>query len=103
MKTITETQSAPPTRTPRNNTPVGRLFFLEASGGRVHSVNTDGSDRKVIVTGCRVPDGIVVDVEAGPHYRTNHGNPSRQDGPIERADAGGPDRGISSGEREACT
>ena len=34
---------------------VGRLFFLEASGGRVLSVNPDGSDRKVIVTGCRNP------------------------------------------------
>ena len=33
-----------------------RLFFLEASGGRVHSVNTDGSDRKVMSTGvgCRM-------------------------------------------------
>ena len=41
---------------------IGRLFFLEASGGRIHSANADGSERKVIVTGCRIPDGIVVDV-----------------------------------------
>jgi len=41
---------------------VRRLFFLEASGGRIHSANTDWSDRKVIVDGCRIPDGIVADV-----------------------------------------
>src|SRR2546421_1768265 len=92
MKTITETQSAPPTRTSRNNTPVGRLFFLEASGGRVHSVNTDGSDRKVIVTGCRVPDGIVVDVETGHIYWTNMGNPKKNDGSIERVELDGRNR-----------
>ena len=34
---------------------VDRLFFLEASGGRVMSANPDGSDRKVIATGGRVP------------------------------------------------
>src|SRR5437867_1732286 len=44
---------------------VGRLFVLDLSGGRILSMNHDGSDRKVIVTGCRHPDGIVVDVEAG--------------------------------------
>src|SRR2546428_14036338 len=98
MKTITETQSAPPTRTPRNNTPVGRLFFLEASGGRVHSVNTDGSDRKVIVTGCRVPDGIVVDVEAGHIYWTNMGIPRRNDGSIGAAELHGQKRGTNIGE-----
>ena len=103
MKTITETQSAPRTRTSRNNTPVGRLFFLEASGGRVHSVNTDGSDGKVIVTGCRVPDGIVVDVEAGHIYWTNMGIPSRNDGSIERADLDGQNRVTIIGEGETFT
>ena len=34
---------------------IGRLFFLEASGGRIHSANADGSDRKVIVSGCSNP------------------------------------------------
>src|SRR5262245_56869506 len=53
---------------------VSRLFFLEASGGgRVISVNPDGSDRKVIVTGCRIPDGVVVDAKAGHIYWTNMG------------------------------
>src|SRR5881394_1046737 len=92
MKTINETQSAPRPRTSRGKDTVGRLFFLEASGGRVHSVNTDGSDGKVIVTGCRVPDGVVVDLEAGHIYWTNMGVPSRNDGSIERADLDGRNR-----------
>jgi Low-density lipoprotein receptor repeat class B len=69
-----------------------RLFFLEASGGRIHSANADGSDRKVIVTGCRIPDGVVVDVEAGHIYWTNMGVPNRNDGSIERADLDGQNR-----------
>ena len=44
---------------------VGRLFVLDLSGDRVFSLNADGSDQKIIVTECRHPDGIVVDVEAG--------------------------------------
>jgi low-density lipoprotein receptor class B len=70
----------------------GRLFFLEASGGRIHSANADGSDQKVIVTGCRIPDGIVVDVDAGHIYWTNMGVPNRDDGSIERADLNGQNR-----------
>jgi len=70
----------------------GRLFFLEASGGRIHSANADGSDRKVIVTGGRVPDGIVVDFEAGHIYWTNMGIPTKNDGSIERADLDGQNR-----------
>ena len=36
-----------------------RLFVLEASGGgRLFSVHPDGSDRTVLVTGCRIPDGV---------------------------------------------
>jgi hypothetical protein len=44
---------------------VGRLFLLDLSDNRVVSLNSDGSDRRVIVTECRYPDGIAVDVEAG--------------------------------------
>jgi hypothetical protein len=73
---------------------VGRLFFLEASGGRIHSVNADGSDPKVIVTGGRIPDGIVVDIEAGHIYWTNMGVPNRNDGSIERADLDGKNRKV---------
>jgi hypothetical protein len=52
----------------------------------------DGSDRKVIVTGCRHPDGIVVDVEAGHIYWTDMGVPSLNDGSIERANVDGRNR-----------
>jgi hypothetical protein len=71
---------------------VGRLFILDLSGGRVFSLNTDGSDQKVIVTGCRHPDGIVVDVEAGHIYWTNMGVPNLNDGSIERAHLDGQNR-----------
>src|SRR6266700_7047498 len=103
MKTINETQSAPRPRTSRGKDTVGRLFFLEASGGRIHSANADGSDRKVIVTGCRVPDGIVVDVEAGHIYWTNMGVPNKNDGSIERADLDGQNRVTIIGEGETFT
>src|SRR5258705_1560956 len=71
---------------------VGRLFLLDLSDNRVLSLNPDGSDRKVIVTGCRLPDGIAVDVAAGHIYWTNMGNPKANDGSIERADLDGRNR-----------
>ena len=70
----------------------GRLFFLEASVGRILSVNADGSGRKVILSGCRIPDGVVVHLEAGHIYWTNMGVPNRNDGSIERADLDGQNR-----------
>jgi len=73
---------------------VGQLFILEASGGRIHSMNSDGSNPEVIVTGCRVPDGIVVDVEAGHIYWTNMGVPNLNDGTIERVDLDGSNRKV---------
>jgi hypothetical protein len=82
---------------------VGRLYFLEASGGRIHSANADGSERNVIVSGCRAPDGIVVDLEAGHIYWTNMGVPSRNDGSIERADLDGQNRVTIVGEGETFT
>src|ERR1700716_2242739 len=71
-----------------------RLFVLELNAGRIHSMNTDGSDRKTIVSDCHLPDGIVVDVEAGHIYWTNMGIPSLDDGSIERADIDGKNRTI---------
>src|ERR1700689_3467205 len=71
---------------------VSRLFLLDLSDDRVVSLNPDGSDRKVIVTGCRYPDGIAVDVAAGHIYWTNMGNPAADDGSIERADLDGQNR-----------
>jgi sugar lactone lactonase YvrE len=69
-----------------------RLFVLDLSGGRVFSLNADGSDLKVIVKECRHPDGIVVDVEAGHIYWTDMGVPNLNDGSIERADLNGENR-----------
>src|SRR2546421_11993209 len=85
-----ETLRATPTTSGKAAT--GRLFFLEASGGRIHSANADGLDRKVIISGARIPDGIVVDVDAGHIYWTNMGVPNRNDGSIERADLDGRNR-----------
>ncbi|MGB9306004.1 MAG: 3-hydroxyacyl-CoA dehydrogenase, partial [Mycobacterium sp.] len=70
-----------------------KLFVLEASGeGRLFSINPDGTDKTFLVTGCPVPDGVAVDVEAGHIYWTNMGVPSRNDGSIERADLDGGNR-----------
>ena len=69
-----------------------RLFILDLAEGRVFSVNPDGSDRKIIATGSRMPDGIAVDVEAGHIYWINMGVPSRNDGSIERCDLDGRNR-----------
>jgi len=70
----------------------GRLFVLELSGGRIHAMNPDGSDNRIIVSDCRLPDGIAVDVAAGHIYWTNMGVPSRNDGSIERANLDGGNR-----------
>jgi hypothetical protein len=69
---------------------VSRLFVLELNAGRIHSMNTDGTDHKTIVSDCRLPDGIAVDVEAGHIYWTSV--PSLNDGSIERADLDGKNR-----------
>jgi len=68
----------------------GRLFFLDLGGGRIFSANPDGTDLKVIVNeGRKLPDGVVVDVAADHIYWTNMGNPSANDGSIERSDLDG--------------
>jgi hypothetical protein len=72
----------------------GRLFVLELSGGRVFSLNPDGSDPKTLVTGCRLPDGLAVDSAAGCLYWTNMGVPHRNDGSIERVDFDGGNRRV---------
>jgi hypothetical protein len=71
---------------------VGRLFLLDLSDNCVVSLNSDGSDRKVIVTECRYPDGVAVDVAAGHVYWSNMGSPKANDGSIERADLDGRNR-----------
>ena len=83
----TRTKSAP------GATRSGRLFLLDLSGGRVLSMDPDGSHPQVIAADCPHPDGIVVDVDAGHVYWTNMGAvPSRNDGSIERADLDGSNR-----------
>ena len=67
-----------------------RLFLLNLSAGQVLSANPDGSDLKVLVSeGRRLPDGIVVDTDAGHLYWTDMGTPSANDGSIERSDLDG--------------
>jgi sugar lactone lactonase YvrE len=70
----------------------GRLFVLDLSGSRIFSLNPDGSDAKTLVTGCRLPDGLAVDMAAGFIYCTNMGVPYKNDGSIERADLDGGNR-----------
>jgi hypothetical protein len=71
-------------------TTIARLFFLDLAGSRVISCNPDGSDLKTIVTEARkLPDGIVVDAEAGHIYWTSMGSIVARDGSILRADLDG--------------
>lgn len=68
----------------------GRIFFLDASAGRVLTANPDGSDlRTVINEGRKLPDGLALDVAAGHIYWTNMGDLKRNDGSIMRSDLNG--------------
>jgi hypothetical protein len=91
MKDVFTTEPTPASGHKRAS---GRLFVLELSGGRIHSMNPDGSGGHVIVADCRLPDGIAVDAEAGHIYWTNMGVPNRNDGSIERADLDGRSRTV---------
>ena len=87
-------QAATPARASTGKT-VGRLFLLNVApvgAGQILSMNPDGSGKKVLVSGRLLPDGIVVDVEAGHIYWTNMGVPDKNDGFIERADLDGANR-----------
>src|SRR5262245_22660696 len=90
----TQTIKPKPAESPRTTAgpKVARLFVLDLSGGRIFTANPDGSDKKFIITDCRLPDGVAVDVEARHIYWTNMGVPSRNDGSIERADFDGQNR-----------
>src|SRR5262250_2513189 len=91
---MTELQATKTGPSSSANAVIGRLFVLELSGDRIHSMKIDGSDRKTIVTDCHLPDGIVVDARAGHIYWTNMGVPNLDDGSIERADLDGKNRKI---------
>src|SRR6266481_5061835 len=90
---MTEVRVSKPKRvTTGGKATLGRLFVLDLSGGRIFSVNADGSNQKVVATGCHLPDGVAVDVEAGHIYWTDMGVPNLNDGSIERADLDGRSR-----------
>jgi len=80
------------TRAPAAHATGGRLFVLELSGGRIFSVDTEGRDKQVLVTDCRLPDGIAIDAVHGHLYWTNMGEPKLDDGSIERASLDGDHR-----------
>lgn len=70
-----------------------KLFVLEASsGGRLFTINPDGSGKALLAAGCPVPDGVAVDVKGGHVYWTNMGRPPVNDGSIERVDLDGGNR-----------
>jgi hypothetical protein len=91
---MTELQATKTGPSSSANAAVGRLFVLELSGDRIHSMKPDGSDRMTIVTNCHFPDGIVVDAKAGHIYWTNMGVPNLDDGSIERVDLDGGNRRV---------
>jgi len=74
------------------NASAGRLFVLDLGESRVFTVSPDGSGKKIIITDCWHPDGIVVDAESGHIYWTNMGIPNLNDGSIERANLDGQNR-----------
>jgi DNA-binding beta-propeller fold protein YncE len=100
---MASSQMQKPQRASGDTATVGRLFLLDLSDECVVSLNPDGSDRKVIVTGCRYPDGVAVDAAAGHIYWTNMGNPTVNDGSIERADLDGRNRTTIVGQGGAFT
>src|SRR5437763_1278345 len=79
------TETLKTTRTTSGKAATRRLFYLDASGGRIHSANGDGWDRKVIISAARGHDGVVVDVEAGHIYSTQKGPDDAGKGRIFRA------------------
>ena len=91
MVELQATKSKP---APGSKATVGRLFVLELNAGRIHTMNTDGTNKKTIVTNCSLPDGIAVDTQDGHIYWTNMGVPSANDGSIERADINGSNRKV---------
>ena len=72
--TLTKSEKTPNEK----NAVTGRIFFLDAGGGRVLSANPDGSDLKTIVEeGRKIPDGLVVESATRHMYWTNMAPPRR--------------------------
>jgi hypothetical protein len=89
---VSVTTASKTERTATSKPAIARLYVLDLSSGRIFTVNPDGSDKNIIATGCRFPDGIAVDVEGGHIYWTNMGVPNLNDGSIECADLDGRNR-----------
>ena len=70
----------------------GLLYVLDISGGRIFTARPDGSAKRVLVSGCKKPDGIAVDRRAGRIYWTEMGVLHLNDGTIESADLDGRQR-----------
>src|SRR6201993_3770035 len=95
MSEVAATNSKSKSKSGGKKGAAGPLCLLEVSTNRIYATNPDGSNRKVVMTDCHLPDGIVVDVEAGHIYWTNMGStPSVNDGSIERADVDGKNRKV---------
>ena len=60
-------------RTTSSKATAGRRFVLDLSEGRISTINPDGSNGRVIVTGCRHPVSTVVDVECPPRILDRQG------------------------------
>jgi hypothetical protein len=84
--------TAPKITAPLGLTRTARLFLLDPSGGRIHTMRIDGADCRIIVTNCHLPKSIVVNVDAARIYWTNMGVPRLGDGSIESADIDGRNR-----------
>ena len=97
---MTENSSKP--HTMKSERATSRLVVLELSGGRIFTVNPDGTDKRIIVTDCHWPDGVAVDVGAGHIYWTNMGIPNRNDGSVERSDLDGQNRKRIVPEGQTC-
>ena len=102
MKTATQPQTSKPTR-PSSAKSVGRLSSSKQAAARFIRLTPTDRIRKVILSGARVPDGVVVDLEAGHIYWTNMGVPSKNDGSIERVDLDGKNRVTIIGEGKTFT
>jgi hypothetical protein len=89
---MSTTQTLKPTGAAASKRTVGRLVVLNLSGGQIVTVNADGTEKKVILSDCRWPDGVAVDAKAGHIYWTNMGVPNLNDGSIERVNLDGSNR-----------
>ena len=72
---MSATASVPKNAEPNSATTAGRLFFLDLSGGRILSANSDGSDLKTIISeGRKLPDGLALDLSGGHIYNPATGS-----------------------------